>query len=70
MRRLATWSWPVDALGVDLEQDRDAVPGLLGDLGARRRVYDLNSFLDRRHSGPRILRVQARYTAAALILVS
>jgi hypothetical protein len=27
----------VDALGVDLEQDRDAVPGPLGDLGGRGR---------------------------------
>src|SRR5215472_6006669 len=39
----------VVALGVDLKQDRDAVPGLLGGLGACRRVCDLNSFLDRRH---------------------
>jgi hypothetical protein len=26
---------PVDALGVDLEQDGDAVPGPLGDLDGR-----------------------------------
>src|ERR1035438_2494841 len=35
MRRLGYLVLAVDALGVDLEQDGDAVPGPLGDLGGR-----------------------------------
>ena len=35
MRWLAAVGLAVDAVGVDLEQDHDAVPGAAGDLGGR-----------------------------------
>ena len=35
MRWLAASAWPVGAVGVDLQQDGDAVPGPAGDLGHR-----------------------------------
>jgi hypothetical protein len=35
MRLLAAWACPVDAVGVDFEQDGGTVPGAAGDPGRR-----------------------------------
>src|ERR1700722_7854841 len=40
MRWLAAVTWAVDAVGVDLEQDRDAVPGAARVLGRGRTGHN------------------------------